>query len=155
VTEHLAQSLDSARQSVGGRPHVADVVLGADARLLELCNHMTLLIWGLWLLMPFSAGVMASNHAWHLMTDLACQEFWGLISAALGFIGLGGLFHRVPSVRRLSVTVSFLFWLLTTVSIGTGTTWGSTGVPIYGMRAVFALIAYSRVARLGQADRRE
>jgi hypothetical protein len=132
--------------------NAVEIVTRADARLLELCNYVAIAVWGLWLVLPIQTTFSANAFA--LMRSIVPDEnFWGWLGLAIGLAGIAGVLTGRHYLRIWASGLSFLFWLLITVSVGTNTTWGSTGVPIYGVRALFTLAAYSRLTVTAKATR--
>lgn len=129
-----------------GKSTLVDIFMTADFRLVEMFSALSATWWGTWLLLPTITGVpnsFTANSGWRIMAALAPDYVWGILSLVLGLAGLHCLVFN-SKVRKWMSSVMFLFWLLLTVSLLLNNA-ASTGVPVYGMRALACALVYLRL----------
>lgn len=128
-----------------------DVVIKGDTHPTSLFMAMLLVLWGVWLLLPFNTFTETS--IWQAMAPIAGENVWGLVFLGLGLAEIATLYWHLLTWHNALMLVNFSLWSFISAgfwfSLPT-----SVAPPTYSLVALFAAWVYLRDARLIREARR-
>lgn len=120
-----------------------DAIAERSGRCCEVVGLVILVMWGVWLLAP--TETFASSRMYLPMARFAREELWGAAALAFGASGLLGWRDGSKTARLLGAVAAGVFYGFVALAVGAGSV-ASTGVPVYGVLAVWQMFLSYRIA---------
>ncbi len=120
---------------------IKQLIFGTHTDFFELFNSIVLMAWGGWLILPFET--FKTTKAFTVLDTYTNELAFGFIPLLIGLYILYTLLAIGTSRRRYGILAAAAFWIFISIIIGASNI-TSTGVPIYGLIAIFSAISYLR-----------
>ncbi len=120
---------------------IKQLIFGTHTDFFELFNALLLIVWGVWLILPFET--FKTTKAFTVLDTYTHEVVFGFIPLLIGLYILYTLVTLRIARRRYGILTASAFWIFISIIIGSSNI-TSTGVPIYAFIAIFSAISYLR-----------
>ena len=135
-----------ARQIIAFGKKFRQLLFNYDWEVVELQGAVLMVVWGIWLALPFStfASTTASASAYSGLSQFASELIWAIFFLVFGVAQIWSITTGNVKMRRLLIFAACLFWIY--VSITVGISRPSAGlIPFTAVTSFFLAVNYLRL----------